>query len=84
MTIKPLTKIIIVDGLHLQSFRDGQTLDYLLKKIKEMGFEKVTEIEKPSILIFRNPAYKSSTELTHVIINLSNLIAEINYYSNEF
>ncbi|MEJ7685033.1 MAG: hypothetical protein WKG06_45750 [Segetibacter sp.] len=79
-----MTKLIIADDIHLQDFLEGQSLNYLLKKLNEMRFEIVTEIDKPNILIFRNPAYKSSTKQTHIVINLNDLIADIYYYLSEF
>lgn len=84
MEIYPMKKLIIIYGIHLQNHISvHSSADKLLKVLNEQSFAVTNDLNDLSITVYKSSQYKDNSKLTHVVIDLSDNIGEIKYYTTK-
>ena len=84
MCIYPMKKLIIIYGLHLQNqISVHSSTDKLSKFLNDQSFVITDNLYALSITVYKSSQYKDHIKLTHVVLDFSDNISEIKYYTTK-
>jgi hypothetical protein len=83
MSIDPLKKLIIINGVHLGNIPEYCTESKLFSILNQDSFKLVNEIKEIEASIYESSNFNDYSKQTHLIINLDDLVSNLKYYTTK-